>query len=135
VLLQGPLRLLLRIASAKMMRDGDVMMEAGKEELERQAFTPQEQAVLSVGFTDTDYATNFVVFLKRNEYLRNFNPNAWRESCCGPDLQITSSTCRGRNVTCKFEDSQHLFEKTPGGERKPAKQTCWCFFFPVPLGA
>jgi len=77
VLLQGPLRLLLRIASAKMMRDGDVMMEAGKEELERQAFTPQEQAVLSVGFTDTDYATNFVVLLTRNEYLRNFNPNAW----------------------------------------------------------
>jgi len=62
VLLQGQLRLFLRTASAKMMRDGDVMMEAGKEELERQAFTPQEQAVLSVGFTDTDYATNSLCF-------------------------------------------------------------------------
>jgi len=129
VLLQGPLRLFLRIASAKMMRDGDVMMEAGKEEWERQAYTPEEQAVLSVGFTDTDYATNFVVLLTRNEYLRNFNPNAWRESCCVPDFQNTSSACRGRNRTCKFESSQHLFEKTPGGERKPAKQSCWCVSF------
>jgi len=103
-----------------MMRDGDVMMEAGKEEWERQAHTPEEQAVLSVGFTDTDYATNFIVFL---------NPNAWRESCCSPDFQNTSSACWGRNRRCKFEDSQHLFEKTPGGERKPAKQTCWCFSF------
>jgi len=119
----------LRIAYAKMMRDGDFMMEAGKEERDRQTHPPEEQALLSVGFTDTDYASNFFVFLKRNEYLRNFNPNAWRESCCGPDLQITSSTCRGRNNTCKFEDSQHLIEQTSGCERKLAKQSCWCLSF------
>jgi len=52
----------LRIASAKMMRNGDIMMEAGKEEWEWQAYTLEEQAVLCVGFTDMDYATNFVVF-------------------------------------------------------------------------
>jgi len=118
----------LRFASAKMTRDRDVMKEARQEDGEQQGYTHTEQAILSLGLTNSDYATNFVVLLKRNEYLRNFktyNPNSWRQSCCGPDLQNISNSCRGTNCTCKFADSQHVFEEAPSGEQKPAKQSCW----------
>jgi len=57
----------LRFSSAKMIRDGDIMTEAGKEDRKQQAYTHREQAILSVEFTNTDYATNFMMLLKRNE--------------------------------------------------------------------
>jgi len=81
----------LRFVSAKIMRVGGIRKEAGKEDRDQQAHTHGEQAMLSGGFINTDYATNFVVLLKRNEYLRNFTPDAWRKSCCGPDFQNISS--------------------------------------------
>jgi len=122
----------VRFASAKMTRDCDVMKDDRKEDREQQGYAHREQAILSLGFTNSDYAANFVALLKRNEYLRNFktyNPNAWRRSCCGPDFQNISNACRGTNCTCKFADSQNLFEDAPGGEQKPANQSCWRFSF------
>jgi len=120
----------LKFAKKGLNQDRDIMRAIGLLEVEQQTYASREKAVLSVGFTSTDYATNFALMLKRNLFLRNFktyNPNGWRESCCSPVFTNINNPCRGTQRTCSFAESQNLFAETPGGEKKPTKQSCWRF--------
>jgi len=126
----------LKFALDGLNQDGDCLRASGLWDRSLMTYARNEQVTLSVRFSlareSTDYATNFAIFLKRNDYLKEFrayNPNAWCKSSCDPVFTDIKHPCRGLADTCQFTEALNLVSVSHGGEKKPALKSCWRFSF------